>query len=128
MISALLTLSQLNTISDGFLKDSAIVGMFLLGILVAGVTVYNGVRLRPPHETPTRREFDELKGKVSRLDAMLPTMKDEILRSIEATRDALSEEIAELGGHEEEGRKEIWEVVNTQRERVSALEAKSGKA
>lgn len=128
MISAFLTLSQINTISDGFLKDSAILVITGLGILVAGVTVYNGVRLRPPHETPTRREFDELKGKVNKLDAMLPTMKDEILRSIEATRDALSEEITELAKSEEEGREKIWTQVNKDRERIAGLEAKRTKA
>jgi hypothetical protein len=103
-----------------------------LGVLVAAVTVWNALRARPPHETPTRREFDSLAIKVSHIEASLPNMERRILSAVEASADKVSAKVDSIATADYMGRQKLWDKVNAiceeARERLARLEAGGGGA
>lgn len=125
-------LSQLDKVEPGFLSQAAILALVALGAAVAAVTLWNAVRSRPPHETPTRREFDCLATKVDHIETSLPNMERRILDGVRAEAKELTAKLEELAKTDHEERGEIWKKLHAGNEklceRVARLEAGGGGA
>lgn len=117
-------LSQIHTVPSEIVLWMVIGLLTLLGVIVAAVSVWSNVRQRPPHEAPTRREFDDLKEKVSHIEGALPDMERRILAAVSASGDKISAKVEEVAKAAYEGRQKIWTQVNSDRERIRALEAR----
>ena len=87
----------------------------------------------------TRREFDQLAGMVAVNNTEIKGLFKETMQAIQAQNAALtkkienqntrlSQEIKEMGTGDYQGRKAIWEQVNTQREDLSAIKATANVA
>lgn len=126
MILAFLSQSEIQSVDPAFLSNFTLALLSLLGVVVAVVTIWSLTRLRPPHETPTRREFDNLTGKVDHLEGRLAPMEQRILATIEKSSTRIQKEIHDVASADHEGQIAIWERINTERrdlgERVKALE------
>lgn len=130
MISTLtiLMLAQLETVDPQWLSNFAIVALVVVGALVGLATAWNTVRLRPPHETPTRREFDALATKVKHIEDLLQPMERRILDAVSRSADKVQQEIRSVAEADHEGQVQIWDQINVERkelgERVAAIEAR----
>lgn len=124
----ILILSQLDKVDPQLLSSNAIIALVAIGALVGLVTIWNGVRSRPPHESPTRREFDDLKGKVGHIELSLAPMERRILDGVKEIGHDLTKKIEGLGEHEYTARGELWDKVNRTAERVAAQEGKANLA
>lgn len=122
------SLSQLHTVPSEFVLWSLIVLISLLGVTVAVVTLWSNLRQRPPHETPSRREFDELKVKVSQIEASLPPMEHRILAAVERATSKIETRLEVQARADHEERVSLWGNFNgankTVGERLARLEAK----
>lgn len=121
-------LSQLHTVPSEFFLYWVIVALVGLGVIVALVTVWSNVRQRPPHESPTRREFDDLKGKVTHIENTLPEMERRILGGVRDASKELSAKMEKVSAADHESRTELWDRFNKENkeigERVATVEAK----
>lgn len=121
-------LSQIHTVPSEIVLWMVIGLLTLLGVAVALITIWSNVRQRPPHETPTRREFEDLKGKVSQIEASLPPMERRILAAVEGMGAKMEARLEDLARTNHEERVAIWEKFNTENkatgERISRLEAR----
>jgi hypothetical protein len=120
-------LAQLHTVPSDFFLWWVIVFIVVLGVFATVVTVWSNLRQRPPHEIPTRREFDELKNKVSHIESSLQPMEWRIVAAFRETSKELEEKIEKLAASDHEERVEIWSKFNQENkaigERVARLEA-----
>ena len=128
LFTLIIAQARITDLSQGFLSDAVILALLALGVLVALVTVWNGIRSRPPHEAPTRREFDDLKKQVGDIESDLAPMERRILDGVKEIGKELSAKIEHLGEHEYTARGELWEKLNAPAERVAAEESKSNLA
>lgn len=120
--------SQINDVPSDFLKSAAILFLVGLSVVVGIVAVWANIRQKPPHESPTRREFDDLKQKVGDIEHNLAPMERRILDGVKDIGKELSLKIEHLGEHEYKARGELWEKLNATAERVAAEEAKGDLA
>lgn len=128
MISAILILAQLDKVPSDLVQNNGILALVALGVVTALVTIWSNVRQKPPHESPTRREFDDLKGKVGHIELSLAPMERRILEGVKESGHDLAKKIEHLGEHEYTARGELWEKLNATAERIAAQEAKSDLA
>jgi len=120
--------SQLNNVPGDFVRDAVILGLVALSAVGTAVAMWSNLRQKPPHESPTRREFDELKQKVGDIEHNLAPMERRILDGVKEIGKELSLKIEHLGEHEYKARGELWEKLNATAERVAAEEAKGDLA
>jgi|GEM_PF-2921517 len=123
----MIILSQLNSVDPVFLSNSILVLFGVCGFVVALLTIWNHVRMKPPHETPTRREFDALQVKVSHIESTLPEMERRIISGVREASKDLSDRIDHLAEADHESRTLLWEKFNSENkaigERVAKMEA-----
>lgn len=117
-------LSQLDKVDPQLLSSNAIITLVVIGAVVGLITIWNGVRNRPPHESPTRREFDDLKVKVGHIELSLAPMERRILEGVKEIGSELAKKIEHLGEHEYKARGELWDKLNITAERVAIQEGK----
>lgn len=121
-------LSQLNNVPPDFFLYWAIIAMFVVGGIGALVSIWSNLRQRPPHETPTRREFDSLAGKVAHIESSLPHMERRILEAVNSGSEKLAGKIEKLAETDHNERVKIWEEIHKEDkdlgERIASLEAK----
>lgn len=121
-------LSQLHTVPSDFFLWWVIVFIVGLGVFATVVTVWSNFRQRPPHETPTRREFDELKSKVVQIELSLPPMEHRILAAVDRTGSKIEARLEKQATEDHEERVSLWEKFNKANkeagERLARLEAR----
>ena len=121
-------LAQLDKVPADFWLLWCLAAFAAMGVAVMLVTLWSNLKQRPPHETPTRREFDSLAAKVEHIEASLPTMERRILEAVEGSSERTSAKMDAIATLDREGRVEIWERFHAETkrigERVASLEAK----
>ncbi|HRQ88174.1 MAG TPA: hypothetical protein PLA50_05215 [Bacteroidia bacterium] len=121
-------LAQIDKVDPAFLSNSILMLFGIVGLIVGALTIWNAVRLRPPHETPTRREFDALREQVQHIAADLRPMERRILDAVEKSTGKLSDEIQKVAESDHKGRVDIWEKLHGENksigERIARLEAR----
>lgn len=121
MIASLL-IAQLDKVESGLLSQSGLLFLVALNVVASSVGIWNGIRLRPPHEAPTRREFDELKGKVEKLEGDVPPMERRLLDAMERMSDRLAKKIDKLEGDSHAANQEIFKRLNENDKVIARLE------
>lgn len=127
-MTSLFLIAQLDKVPSDLVQYNGILALVALGVVTALVTIWSNVRNKPPHETPTRREFDDLKGKVGHIELSLAPMERRILEGVKEIGQDLTKKIEHLGEHEYTARGELWDKLNATAERVAAQEAKNDLA
>jgi len=128
MISA----SPLESIDPIFLTNFTLVSLTVLGAGVAIASLWSVFRLRPPHETPTRREFDSLAKKVDHIESTLDPMERRILAAVSLSGKEITAQIRSVAADDHEGRTRIWEKLHAENNkivgRMATIEARQEKS
>lgn len=78
----MMMMGQLQNVPPEFVSWWLVIALALLGAAATGVTLWSNLRQRPPHEAPTRREFDGLVAQITDVERTLPLMERRIMATI----------------------------------------------
>lgn len=121
----LIHLANLSNVPPDFLLWTVLIGLAALGTVVGVVSIWSMLRSRPPHEAPTRREFDTLSTRVQHIELSIPQMERRILDAVEKSTERLSDKIETVAERDSEARIEIFQRLNASDKQISRIEARS---